>query len=403
MADIGVGSKHSRDQLGSSVVVATKAAFLCYRWRMRTLLIPADPTALRENNFNTMRLFMALLVVWSHSFAIFLGSEDNEPISLLLNGSYNAGNIGVLVFFVISGFLISHSFQHSKSIRNYMVRRIRRIHPGFIVATTICAFVVVPLNSSMMKMDASEVVKVFGLNALLQNYMPPSTAFATNPVPGAVNGSLWSISFEFWCYIFVAALGVVGLAKSRWLLVAAVLAILVARVILDIFGLKPGLGLIGDIIGWPYLWTKVLPSFLFGMIAYNFRDLIPRSLGLLVVLLAASLVAAHISATAVHLIFPAAMAYSVFYLAFSPLKLPDAAKWGDISYGTYLYAFPIQQMLAASYLFTLSFAELLGLSMVLSLGAGIFSWHIVEKHFLARTRKPNEVVPLDTEAKIVAP
>ena len=131
---------------------------------MRALLIPANPAALRENNFNTMRLMMALLVVWSHSFALFLGSEDNEPISLLMNGAYNAGNIGVLVFFVISGFLITHSFQNSKSLREYMVRRVRRIHPGFIVATTICAFVVVPLYSDMTKIDASEVVKIFGLN-----------------------------------------------------------------------------------------------------------------------------------------------------------------------------------------------------------------------------------------------
>lgn len=370
---------------------------------MRTLLVPADPAALRQNNFNTIRLLMALLVVWSHSFALFLGSEDNEPISLLMNGTYNAGNIGVLVFFVVSGFLITHSFQRSNSVRNYMVRRIRRIHPGFIVATTICAFIVIPLYSNMMKMDASEVVKVFGLNALLQNYMPPSTAFATNPSPAAVNGSLWSIPFEFWCYILVAVLGVIGLAKARWLLVTAVLAILFARIGLDVLGRKPGLGIIGDIIGWPYLWTKVLPSFLFGMIAYNLRDLIPRSLGLLLGLLAASLVAAHISATAVHLIFPAAMGYGVFYLAFSPVKLPDAAKWGDFSYGTYLYAFPIQQMLAASYLFTLSFAQLLGLSMILSLGAGIFSWHVVEKHFLPPMKRRTKAGSLDPEAKIVAP
>lgn len=345
---------------------------------------------------------MALLVVWSHSFAIFLGSEENEPISLLMNGMYNAGNVGVLVFFVISGFLITDSFQRSNSLHDYMMRRINRIHPGFIVATAICAFVVVPLYSDTMKMDSSEVVKVIGLNALLQNYMPPSTAFATNPVPNAVNGSLWSISFEFWCYIFVAALGVIGLTKTRWMLVAAVLGIWLARVGLDILGLKPSLGIIGDIIGWPYLWTKVLPSFLFGMIACNLRNLIPRSFGLLLGLLAASVIAAQISNAIVHLVFPAAMAYGVFYIAFSSVKLPDSARWGDFSYGTYLYAFPIQQMLAASCLPTLSFAELLGLSIILSLCAGIISWHAVEKHFLRRSRRPEKLAARDSQAKMGA-
>ena len=76
---------------------------------MVRLLVPADEATLRRNNFDAIRLSMSLLVVWSHSFALWLGSESSEPVSLLMAGTYNSGNLGVLAFFAISGFLITLS------------------------------------------------------------------------------------------------------------------------------------------------------------------------------------------------------------------------------------------------------------------------------------------------------
>lgn len=98
------------------------------------MLIPADADAMRRNNFDAIRLAMALLVIWSHCFAIYYGSEANEPISRLMGGHYNAGNVGVWVFFIISGFLITHSYVRSPDLLAYLRRRVARIHPGFIVA-----------------------------------------------------------------------------------------------------------------------------------------------------------------------------------------------------------------------------------------------------------------------------
>jgi len=83
------------------------------------------------------------------------------------------------------------------------------------------------------------------------------------------------------------------------------------------------------------------------------------------------------------LLFPLTLTYSTFYFAFTDrIKLRYAAAKGDFSYGTYLYAYPIQQMLVSTFVF--AFPIIVLLSIVLSLGAGFLSWHLVEKWFLSR-------------------
>lgn len=348
---------------------------------MKRSLIPTNPAELRANHFNTMRLAMALLVVWSHCFAIYYGTEDFEPISLILDGQYNAGNIGVRVFFAVSGFLIVQSWERSSSAMTYFSKRVRRIFPGYLVAVALCSFVVVPLYSSAGYSGVTFDVAGEWLwkNLLLRNYIPPSDAFATNSIR-AVNGALWSIPFEFWCYIGVAVLGFSGLLRRRWVVLAALIALMIVKTWLDATGRKPGGGLIGDIIGWPYLWFSMAPSFLIGVVALKFGSNIPRSRWMLLALTGALILAAHApTRIAFDLIFIPWLGYAVFYCAFIAAAIPDAAKHGDISYGTYLYGFPIQQMLAASA--TLSFPAFIAASVALSLVAGALSWIIVERNF----------------------
>lgn len=343
------------------------------------------------NNFDAIRLAMALLVVWSHSFA--LGSsngESGEPISVITNGHYNAGNIGVMVFFAISGFLICESYLRSGNTLRFLIKRVRRIYPGYIVATSIGAFVVIPLFSTVYEICTAEVMKTLGLNLLLRGYAPPSNVFAEN-YSQALNGSLWSIPFEFWCYLGILALGIVGLlTRPRFIVSITVLAV-ISRATLDMMDKKPGLGLIGDIFGWPYEWLLVLPCFLIGTVFYLLKGRLPRSRLTLTVLIFGFLIACYVPTEPkwqkilAEATFPIAMGYSVFYFAFSnAFRLRNVASNGDFSYGTYLYAFPIQQMLLSK--FSLPFPIFVMLSLSLSLGAGVLSWNIVEKWFLSRDR-----------------
>lgn len=370
-------------------------------------LVPADDGALRRNNLNSLRLIMALLVVWSHSFAIWYGSEDGEWLSRLTAGTYNSGNLGVLAFFAISGFLIPLSFLRSASWRSFLRKRVARIYPGYLVAITLCSLVVVPLFSSRRfgDLDGRELGRLAS-NLLLRGYIIPSDAFGG----GAVDGSLWSIPFEFWCYLGVLALGVAGLLSRRWAFPLGAAAVMLTRTWLDLTGRHPGGGWAEWLIGYPYFWFEVLPPFLLGTAVLCFRAELPRSRTLLAALLLAALGAAHAPVAdawrvaAARLLVPPALVYALFYVAFHPrLRLGDAARRGDISYGCYLYAFPIQQMLLAVGGRGMTFPGYVALGMLLSLLAGAASWMAVERWFEGGRLYRRRARPLDLEAKLAAP
>jgi len=276
------------------------------------LLIPEDYST---NHFNSLRLAMSLLVIWSHAFALYFGSEDTEPVSVILNGQYNAGNIAVRVFFIISGFLITISFLRSRSFFSYMRKRVARIYPGFVVAVTVCAFAVVPMFSTHVEMTLATVSRTIWKILLLRGVMPPSDVFAGNHLQ-AVNGALWSIPYEFWCYLAVAALGAFGLIYQRLFLLTSMLAIMTGKVILDLNGIKPSIPILDNITGFTYLWFSVAPCFIAGILAYLYRDKLPRSRVLAAILVLLFIGSAHTSTLLCDVLFPFVAAYLTFFIAF---------------------------------------------------------------------------------------
>ena len=371
------------------------------------LLVPAHAEGLRRNNFDAIRLAMALLVVWSHAFAIWRGSEESEPLSRLMGGTYNSGNVAVLGFFAISGFLITLSYLRTPSWRDFLQKRVARIYPGYLVAVLLCSLLIVPVFSTR---GFGEVTwaEAAGLasNLLLRNYILPSDAFDGGPV----NGSLWSIPFEFWCYLGVLALGLAGMLRRQWTFLLLALAVMAVRVWLDLTLRRPGGGTLGWIIGFPYFWFNVLPPFLLGGAVFVLRRSIPRSAWLLAGLVLTTLACANapiadpLRTALTRVVFPPTLVYALFYVAFSRrLHAPNAARYGDFSYGSYLYAFPIEQMLAWTLRDRIGFPAYIALAMVLTIVAGAASWFLVERWFLRRPGKRRPSAPLQEESEIVAP
>jgi peptidoglycan/LPS O-acetylase OafA/YrhL len=336
---------------------------------------------------------MAMLVVWSHSFALYKGSESSEPISRLTSGMFNSGNLGVYVFFIVSGFLITQSFQRSRSYWSFLQKRIARIYPGYLTAVCVCAFIIVPIYSPATVYTPSEVIKTIGFNLMLRNYFFESGPFTRNP-GSSLNGSLWSIPYEFWCYLGVLALGVFRLLKpsTRTFLLSSFVVTLLIHAWLEVSGRKPGGGMVGVIIGWPYLWFKMLPCFQAGMLVHQYREKLPRAWwlmagGVLTLIAVSDLpIALNWKSAIVATILPPVVAYAVFYFAFKR-QVIDAARYGDFSYGTYLYAFPIQQMIIAQFSTRMPFGVFVVIATILSLGAGIASWYLVEQWFSGASQK----------------
>ncbi|MGR8929523.1 MAG: acyltransferase family protein [Gammaproteobacteria bacterium] len=339
-----------------------------------------------SNHFDSLRILFCGFVVFSHSFALGLGSEKTEPLvwfcgNVLNQPEISLGALGVDGFFVISGFLIAMSWERNNSILIYLKRRIARIYPGFIVASIVGAYIVPYFAVSKPNWEHIEFTD-FLIRTLRLKGMGHPLAFENNIFPRATNGSLWSISYEFWCYIGVALLGVSGLLVRRSILLLIFGFSLLVSYIFASTGWRPGGGILGEIFGFPPFWARLLPYYLVGVVAYRFRGSIKYNSASVIMLLLTTIVLGFISYSW-SWIMPITWAYVIFYLAFfEKLEPIPVTSVGDCSYGAYLYAFPIQQLCVMAYGGSMPPMLLFAVSLPSSLIAGLLSWHLVEKWFI---------------------
>lgn len=368
----------------------------------------------KNNAFGFLRLLLAILVIFSHSFA--LGGFGIEPLHALTQGRYNIGLASVAMFFVLSGFLIARSAANSPSIGRFLWHRFLRIFPAYWVCLVVCACVFAPL---MAYAESGSFTRIFSLpwnspqSFMMNNagvlhlnglsvegvvmFRPNSIGgvLRHNPVPGVLNGSLWTLPYELGCYLAVAAvalLGVLRRARSLVLVLFAVLWCLHAFDCLDPQGFYRC---------FPYVGVKQLIMlclfFCAGSICFLYRNKIPFSGWFFVsalLLLWISLVGGVFG-----LVAPIAMTYAFLWLAFSlPFGRFDTR--GDFSYGTYIYAFPIQQGLTLLGLAASGFAAYFICSLLATLLLAVFSYRFIEAPCL---RWKNAVIPVRAPRKALGP
>lgn len=352
----------------------------------------------QKNNFDFLRLFLSTLVIFSHSYPLATGSEVAEPFNLLTRNQVTGGHIAVDLFFIISGFLITASFERSKNLRDYLKKRIYRIYPAFIVVMLLEVIFVLPASGGHM-VGASTFSRVwdFCLQTLRLQEFHHEGAFSGNPaIGGTINGSLWSIPYEFWCYIGVAILGMTGLLRSNRLLVGIFASSLLLSILFAIFQWSPGGSYLGVIFGYPPFWARLLPMYLAGVVLYRLRGHLTLRLSWIVASVVALIVAALVP-YGWTILFPIAGSFLVLVIAFHPaLPLHGWSRHGDFSYGVYLYAFPIQQLTMRFIGHPTSPVLLFFMALPMSLVCAFMSWHCVEKWFLKRSthsrRAPVEVL-----------
>ncbi|MDP9046477.1 MAG: acyltransferase [Pseudomonadota bacterium] len=339
-------------------------------------------TPVAGNNFDIIRFGFASLVILSHSYPLATGTEIDEPLMRLSGGQMTLGTLSVYGFFMISGYLIAQSWARKPQITSFLSKRVRRIYPGFLVASTLCAFVVAPIFSETGGGAFTPAFALdFAAHALRLIFLQPFAAFPGNPSPGPVNGSLWSIPFEFWCYVGLMVVGLLGGLKRPTWLAAALPLLMLAAFVVAFRDLRIGGKWLGAIFGYPVFWSRLLPYFVAGMLFQSCGARIRYSaFGAWVA--AASLAVACAIPYALGFVLPLAGAYLILWLAFLPTTHASRfARHGDYSYGIYLYAFPIQQMLA-HWSGTHAPWLLFAMAWPATIVAGALSWHLVEHRFI---------------------
>jgi peptidoglycan/LPS O-acetylase OafA/YrhL len=322
------------------------------------------------NNFNLLRLVFALFVVVYHLVVLSAAagwSHLEAPLSLL-------AEIGVQGFFVLSGFLVYASLDRSASIGLYAEKRFRRLYPAYAVVVIVCAAAGYAFSAEA-RANPLAVGEYLGWNLVFANFMAPELpgVFANNPMT-EINGALWTLKIEVMFYLVLPVLAwllrVFG--RAHWMLMIAIYA-----------GAEAWRYLLADM-GQVEL-ARQLPGqmsfFITGMALYRLslagtRMHIAGLAG--AVLLTASLL--------VDVLEPAralGLGLAAIWIASGWPRLPDAARFGDLSYGVYIVHFPIIQTVVALGLFAAPWTGA-GLSLAAALVAALLLWYLVEKPALRR-------------------
>ncbi len=335
----------------------------------------------RDNNLNLIRLLAAAGVLISHAWPVSTGKTKQQPFAEVLHG-IDLGIICVSIFFAISGYLIAQSYDRDPNLKRFWLSRVMRIFPGLLVMLLITALVLAPLItvadiSAIWQAAPEYILRNFTLFSLEQ-YLPG--VFKGNPVGGTINIPLWTLSHELVCYFFVTILGLAGLLKSQRLMFFAWLTFILFYGFILYF--EPQQRLVA--------LAKLAFPFMIGVLFYVWRQklLLNWMIGGVLIILTALLYDSVIFREA----FMLSLTYIVFLLAFLPKgRIREYNRLGDYSYGVYIYAFPIQQLVA--YLgVTNPYLNIL-YAFPLALICAFLSWIIIEKpslgiarRFKARTR-----------------
>lgn len=330
----------------------------------------------RDNNFNLIRFCAAFAVLISHSFAVATGSGSAEPMrhALGLTWAYTA----VDVFFLTSGFLVTASLLDRRSAAGFACARALRILPALWVMLTLTVFGlgIAVTNSPHGYLTDRETWRYFIKNAILLRGMVPDLpgVFTSNPIPSVVNGSLWTLGPEVEMYLILFALGILATVTRRPSVVRWSVAAIAVSAAVPYF-------LNGNFDNSSDEYVRLTFLFFLGASCYLFRDRIPFSRSAFFVLLAGVLLSA-LDRRVFFFVFSVTLAYLVFYVAYGfGGRIRAFNRWGDYSYGIYIYAFPVEQT-TAHLVPGISAAALMGVSAVVTLVLAVLSWHLVEKRAL---------------------
>lgn len=354
------------------------------------------PYPYRKNSLNLFRLILAALVLFAHAFYIAGAGEGPH-----LHGE-NLGGWAVAGFFVLSGFLITRSRLRTKP-GDYLLHRIARIFPAFVVCLVVTAFVFAPIAALIeygtlagyLSTPVTPLQYIWGNITLYIEHYSIGNTLQSVPYPGAWNGSLWTLFYEFACYVIVWLLG--GLAvyrRSAWPAAVAFLLGLGVWIGIDLaqrWGLDESF----------FLLAKLAPFFLGGAFVYFIveRSGVNRWIAMasLVVALALILFVPRWGGQAA----APFLAYGLLWLS-ALVRQPAWIARNDVSYGFYIYAWPVQQLVILVGGSALGLPVYIVVTIAITFALAWLSWVGIERRAMQWVRpngapRVSESVPGDIE------
>jgi peptidoglycan/LPS O-acetylase OafA/YrhL len=340
----------------------------------------------RSNSLNFLRLLFAVFVIVAHG--VPLGGFGSGPIL----GRVPLGGIAVYGFFGISGFLIASSVTHNM-IGRYLWQRILRIFPGFWVCLLVTAFGF-GLLGWLIKGDprgsACQVHCYFTGNVGAVDYMYHDLLLRMNqyqiaggpravPYPLVWDGSLWTLFYEFVCYLILGGLSVLRVLRHRYFVVLATFGLWLTEALVAFRAISPNLNPDQT----PIL--ELTPIFLVGTLIYLFRNEIADSgliaLGCGAIYFAGLWWPLGGGTVVGSVLLAPILVYPVMWLGIH-LPFQSVGSRNDYSYGVYIYAFPVQELLAVLGAQRLGFVPYVLLGIAGTAPFALGSWWLIEKQAL---------------------
>ncbi|QNP40832.1 acyltransferase family protein [Lysobacter solisilvae (ex Woo and Kim 2020)] len=340
---------------------------MAVRASRRAFVTLADAVERRADNYLALRHLAALLVIYGHSYALSRNPDRAIDLVERLMPGFYAGSFAVYLFFAISGFLISLSLLRNPGVLRYVRNRLARVFPAYWISLLVCVFA---FGLAYTTLSTGEYLRSAGTWAFVADNWLPITftwhlpgVFDGNPLPKVVNGALWSLGLEVRWYAYFALLAALTVVRRRWLFTLLALALV-------LFG------------AWEW-WTgkpdanhyrALSQTYLIAALCAHWRDRIPVAHWLM-----AAFVLLMALAHGSRWFGPATVAAAIYFTFWAAYALP-ALRWPehrDYSYGLFLYGFPVQQALIAS------FPQIPPLALFPAATAGALvlaalSWHLVE-------------------------
>ncbi|MDF2114778.1 acyltransferase [Roseiarcaceae bacterium H3SJ34-1] len=325
----------------------------------------------RPSGFDYMRLTLAIGVIAMHSVIVCYGLD--AEMDFWKSAARPFIREILPAFFALSGFLVAGSLERSKTILMFLALRVIRIFPALSVEVLLSALIIGPIFTalSLSEYVSHPMFHKYFLNIVgdVQFHLPG--VFASNPFPGVVNGQMWTVPYELYCYLTLAALACV---RRKW---AVPVAAVLISVMYAVYKVKT-IGFVPVEVRGPIPGVLLLVCFLLGVATYLYRDVLPFSrVGTAICLLASMALLSVVPYGEYFAPWP--IVYATVGIGLLNPKRTVVVDGADYSYGLFLYGYPIQQALAA----TGPWAQVWYINILATLVVGIvfamFSWRVVEK------------------------